>query len=442
MNAWRMAFRAGNRGQSLWKECRELSVAAITYSPLEKTDLSEEQPGDPKALWAKLEPTQKASLRRVAYDMKAGDKIYVKEGPQIVAKGIVIGPYEFDSQHRIVDASGFPWPHQVPVDWSSDFPTVDVLLGGEQVAVKPLSPAEVERIESLAYSGGPLREGDTTPAVRILPMDSDEDEFKGQSMEDVQDTYFLNNLPIKNNGRYLFHNAGLRAKANTIVLFQFKNRIVACAILRRVERFELPEDEKFTGALHFDPKSIRVFNPIGADVVRRIWADFRKFNNVKQHLDPKRFPEFEREMKQIRIPQVSDPATDLNELSDMQSGAGFGTAAGNKRVEEAAIAAVRQRYTSDGWIVSNQMPPGCGFDLECSKNGAIENVEVKGTRGIARNFFITANEVEAARRNHNFVLIVVTSALSESPVLKRYSGSEFCRDFDLSTVLHRAVLRR
>jgi hypothetical protein len=59
----------------------------------------------------------------------------------------------------------------------------------------------------------------------------------------------------------------------------------------------------------------------------------------------------------------------------------------------------------------------CGFDLECTKNGAIEQVEVKGIRGTGLCFIITAGEVQQARANANFILAVVTSALSGSPKL-------------------------
>jgi len=148
MATWRMAFRCGNRGPSLWSECFQLGVAAITYEPLARVDLSAHPEGEPKALWAKLAPTQKASLRRVAYEMKSGDVIYVKEGPKIISRGEVTGPYRFDSQFRIVDHEhGLPWAHHVPVKWQADFPEIRVLLGAEQVTVMPLGDADIEKVQ-------------------------------------------------------------------------------------------------------------------------------------------------------------------------------------------------------------------------------------------------------------------------------------------------------
>jgi hypothetical protein len=138
----------------MWPHCLRLGVAAITYEPLTKTDLSKYQQGEPAALWDKLKPTQKASLRRFVYEMKPGDVIYVKQGPMIIDKGIVTEPYKFDQKFRIVDPYGTPWAHQVPVRWSKDFKEKRMLLGGEQVTVMQLSPAQVARIERVGSTPG------------------------------------------------------------------------------------------------------------------------------------------------------------------------------------------------------------------------------------------------------------------------------------------------
>jgi hypothetical protein len=101
MKFWRMSFRAGNGGYEMWPYCLKLGVAAISYHPLTTTDLSKYPYGEPRNLWDELEPAQKASLRRLAYEMTPGDVIYVKQGPMIVDKGIVTGAYRFDSQFRM-----------------------------------------------------------------------------------------------------------------------------------------------------------------------------------------------------------------------------------------------------------------------------------------------------------------------------------------------------
>ena len=141
----------------MWPDCLRFGVAAITYGWLEKTDLSKFPEGEPKELWAKLYPAQKASLRRVAYAMKARDVIYVKRGPEIVGKGVVQGglnrAYKFDSSGRLTNPDGFPWPHQVPVKWASDFSPVRILLGAEQFTVKELSAGELKQLEKAIDDG-------------------------------------------------------------------------------------------------------------------------------------------------------------------------------------------------------------------------------------------------------------------------------------------------
>ncbi|MGA2673361.1 MAG: hypothetical protein ABSE99_09035 [Terracidiphilus sp.] len=142
-----MSFRAGNQGKEMWPECLKLGVAAITYYPLANIDLAKYPEGEPRELWAELEPTQKSSLRHVAYEMAAGDIIYVKQGPKIIDKGIVTAGYRFDPHPRIVDPNGVAWRHQVAVDWAREFGEIPVLLGGELVTVKLLTEADVLRIE-------------------------------------------------------------------------------------------------------------------------------------------------------------------------------------------------------------------------------------------------------------------------------------------------------
>ena len=146
-----MSFRAGNQGYEMWPDCFRLGVAAITYHLFERTDLSKHPEGEPKELWSKLQPAQKASLRRVAYEMKAGDVIYVKQGPVIVGKGIVKGrhdrAYTFDSRFRLKTPDGVPWSHQVPVDWVTDFPEVKIFLGSEPLTVKELSEEKIKLLQ-------------------------------------------------------------------------------------------------------------------------------------------------------------------------------------------------------------------------------------------------------------------------------------------------------
>lgn len=145
-----MSFRAGNQGAKMWPEAWRHGIAAITYYPLATVDLAQHPENEPSELWSELAPAQKASLKRLAYQMEPGDVIYVKEGPRIIGKGIVTGPYTFDAAFRIIDPHGVPWSHQVPVRWIPEFPEIDILLGAEQYTICPLTPEKVARIEALA----------------------------------------------------------------------------------------------------------------------------------------------------------------------------------------------------------------------------------------------------------------------------------------------------
>ena len=136
------------------------------------------------------------------------------------------------------------------------------------------------------------------PAVRILPMDS-EVEFPNWSIEELQYDFFLQDLPFRPDGEYLYRKAGLQAEPGTLVLFQFCGALIASAVLRDVIRFESPRKKVYEGAIYFEPSSIRVFDPIREDVVTRIWPHVKRLGRVKWSLDPKAYTDFERELTHV-----------------------------------------------------------------------------------------------------------------------------------------------
>jgi len=146
-----MAFRCGTNGYELWPDCHRLGVAIIEYTAVDNVDLSRYPAGEPKSAWSQLAPSQQMSLRRLAYEMEPGDVIYVKQGPMIVGKGVVTGPYYFDKDNRITDPGGTPWQHQRPVNWDSSFPQVHVQIGQPQiVTLVPLTTEDVRVVEQAA----------------------------------------------------------------------------------------------------------------------------------------------------------------------------------------------------------------------------------------------------------------------------------------------------
>jgi hypothetical protein len=135
------------------------------------------------------------------------------------------------------------------------------------------------------------------PAVRILPMSDKIEGFRGRTIEEVQERYFRGLLP-KRGGRWRYRAAGLNADAGTIVLFQFRARVIASAIFLRDEKFQRPNQGR-GGILYFEPESFRTFEPIDAETMRKAWPAFRAFGHVKQFLNPGRYAAFKRRLKPI-----------------------------------------------------------------------------------------------------------------------------------------------
>ena len=145
------------------------------------------------------------------------------------------------------------------------------------------------------------------PAVRVLPMDSKETPgFVGCDAEQVQQQYFLNELlrPSRPPGKYYFHNVGLRAEPGTVVLFQYVGRIIASAVLSGVERFSATDGGRFRGALQFHVESIKVFDPVDAAAIRRIWPQVTRLGQAKWSLDPEYYEKFEQQLTGVETPNL------------------------------------------------------------------------------------------------------------------------------------------
>jgi hypothetical protein len=131
------------------------------------------------------------------------------------------------------------------------------------------------------------------PAVRIWPMSDKLPGFVGRSIEDVQAKCFLRDLP-KCDGRYRYPKMGLSADPGTIVLFQYRARIIASAVFLR-------DDGK---AIHLDVASIRTFDPLDVEAMQKVWAHFRRFGHVKQFLNPTLYSKLQRTLKNVSSPRA------------------------------------------------------------------------------------------------------------------------------------------
>jgi hypothetical protein len=147
VQAWRMAFRDGNKGFEMWDQCLANGVAAIAYGGMD-FDLSRYPEGEPRDRWLQLSAPQRYSLKRFAYRIKVGHTIYVKQGPKIVGKGRVLKGYVFDRRSPIKGEQGDRWPHLIPVDWDREFLPVTVQIGDTQLfTVRPLSQADLRKLD-------------------------------------------------------------------------------------------------------------------------------------------------------------------------------------------------------------------------------------------------------------------------------------------------------
>ena len=164
-----------------------------------------------------------------------------------------------------------------------------------------------------------------------------------------------------------------------------------------------------------------------------------KPDNISQESESSNTLEPSNEVEIIEnISIVSIPEKKENEEEADFLGAGFGSSPKNKEVEKAAIDFVMKQY--DGWNIQSVEKDKKGYDLICTKSSIVKNVEVKGVSGKEPAFIITANEVEQANKNPNFVLWVVTSALN-SPKGHCWTGCEMLSQFELKPIQYMARLR-
>lgn len=146
MQAWRIAFRDGNKGFEMWDQCLANGVAAIAYGGMD-FDLSRYPEGEPKKRWSQLAAPQQYSLKKFAYGIRTGHELYVKKGPQIVGKGRVSQAYRFNRWSPIKGQQGDRWPHLMSVKWDRGFPPAKVQIGDtQQFTIRPLFQADLRKL--------------------------------------------------------------------------------------------------------------------------------------------------------------------------------------------------------------------------------------------------------------------------------------------------------
>lgn len=180
---------------------------------------------------------------------------------------------------------------------------------------------------------------------------------------------------------------------------------------------------------------LRFSSPTGKDrlVISKNYVDGKQLQTIRK-LTPESV-----KLLELKWYGTEEPET-LKIQQQISSGAGFGDPEKNKKVEKSAVQAVTEMYEKEGWKVESVEAKKCGYDLLCTKRNLKQNVEVKGVSGAEISFIITSNEVNQANTNPNFVICVVTLALSENPQINRFTANEFTKNFALEAIAYKAKL--
>ncbi|MEV7396690.1 DUF3883 domain-containing protein [Aeromicrobium sp. NPDC092404] len=107
-------------------------------------------------------------------------------------------------------------------------------------------------------------------------------------------------------------------------------------------------------------------------------------------------------------------------------GAGFGDPVSNREVELVAMSYASGVYAVDGWIVEDVSALNLGWDITATKGPAVRHIEVKGVAGPNPKVLVTRNELRAAGHDLDWLLVVVTDALT-GPRLHEYGPAQIRR---------------
>lgn len=166
-------------------------------------------------------------------------------------------------------------------------------------------------------------------------------------------------------------------------------------------------------------------------------ADVRAHHPDLEHLEVFRSPQManpswiskrELELLEDMLPEWPDQDLEAGGTITLSSaGAGYGDAATNRIVEEAAITTVTAHYETLGYRVDDVGTQNLGWDLTCfSRVHGLRRVEVKGVAGRQPSILLTRNELRSAKEDKYWELAVVTSALTE-PTLAVFPAEDVAR---------------
>lgn len=125
----------------------------------------------------------------------------------------------------------------------------------------------------------------TKNSVRIIPMSLENEEFVGKTVEQVQNEFFLETLPIKESGWYYYDKSGLNSVQGDLLLFQMDNSIIASAIYKDTISFDKRANAENGGVISVYTDSIKIFKPITKEELKTYIKSFNGFTQTKQIFD-------------------------------------------------------------------------------------------------------------------------------------------------------------
>lgn len=122
-----------------------------------------------------------------------------------------------------------------------------------------------------------------------------------------------------------------------------------------------------------------------------------------------------------------------------RTGAGFGSALMNRRVELAAMKHVDTSFRDQRYTITNVSQDNCGWDMTAQRGSEVRRLEIKGVRGPEPLVLLTANEIAKAGDVESWELAVVTDAL-HAPRLRLFTAEQALKH--IRPVVYSADLRK
>ena len=104
----------------------------------------------------------------------------------------------------------------------------------------------------------------------------------------------------------------------------------------------------------------------------------------------------------------------VEEITITGRGAGVGDAYTNEVVQDAALQAVDVVYSGEGWTIEDVRAQGLGWNLRATHPDSDDlKIQVNGVSGDKPRVLLSSNEIRAARAEADWILVVVTRAISK-----------------------------